>query len=138
MKKLILASVLALGMASTANAAIEINENENFGPTYGSTVADLTVGKPLQVIGAVAGTALHIAGIPFSIASNSVGESFDTLVRQPWTALQRCNGCTPAYDNYIKSQQNPTGEVRFVVDGPSEVIIQTENGIIVDGVVVNH
>lgn len=135
MKKLLIASILALGMASTANAAIEIDENEGFGPTYGSTVADLTVGKPLQFIGAVAGTALHVVSIPFSIASNSVTESYDTLVRQPWTALQRCNGCTPAYDNYIKTQAEGTGEVRIVVDRPSEVVIQTQNGVVVNGVV---
>lgn len=138
MKKLIIASLLSVGVMSNVHAAIEIDENENFGPTYGSTVADLTIGKPLQVIGAVAGTALHIAAIPFSIASNSVTESFDTLVRQPWSALQRCNGCTPAYDNYIKSQDD-SNEVRFVVDRPSEVVIQTENGVVVvNGVVMNQ
>lgn len=139
MKKLLIASVLSLGLVSHASAAIEIDEKEDFGPTYGSTVADLTIGKPLQVIGATLGTALHIVGIPFSIASNSVSESYDTLVRQPWSALQRCNGCTPAYDSYIKSQENnTTGEVRFVVDKPSEIVIQTPTGVVVNGVVVNQ
>lgn len=138
MKKLLIASVLSLGLASTANAAIEIDEDEGFGPTYGSTVADVTIGKPLQVVGAVAGTALHIAALPFSIASNSVIESFDTLVRQPWSALQRCNGCSPAYDAYVKSQDDSAGEVRFIVDKPSEVVIQTQGGVVVNGVVVNQ
>lgn len=138
MKKVLIASVLSLGLMSNAHSAIEIDEKENFGPTYGSTVADLTIGKPLQVIGATLGTALHIVGIPFSIASNSVGESYDTLVRQPWSALQRCNGCTPAYDSYIKSQEANTGEVRFVVDRPSEVVIQTPGGVVVNGVTVGQ
>lgn len=137
MKKLILASVLALGMASTANAAIEINESEGFGPTYGSTVADLTVGKPLQLVGAVAGTALHVVTLPFALASNSVDESYDTLVRQPWTALKRCNGCSPAYYAYVKSQEEGTGEVRIIVDRPSEVVIQTKDGVVVNGVVAH-
>ena len=131
MKHLIAVTALSLVCATSAHAAIEIDESQGFGPTYGSTVADVTVGKPLQVVGAVLGTALHVVNLPFAVASDSVNESYDTLVRGPWTALQRCSGCSPAYDNYIKSQQNPQGEVRFVVTQPSEVVIHSNDTVIV-------
>lgn len=134
MKKLVIACVLSLGLASTANAAIEIDETEGFGPTYGSAVADVTIGKPLQLLGAVAGTALHIAGIPFAVASDSLDESYDVLVNKPWLALQRCTGCTPAYDAYIKSKKSSKNEVRLVVDRPSEIVIQTSE----QNIVINH
>lgn len=129
MKRFLSGAVLSLVLASSANAAIEIEETQDFGPTYGRTVADVTVGKPLQVAGAVLGTALHVVALPFSLASNSVDETYDTLVRQPWNALKRCNGCSAGYDEYIKTQQNPKTEVRFAVHGPSEVVILNEGEV---------
>lgn len=131
MKRVLLASALSLALTSPAFAAIEIDEND-FGPTYGSTVADLTVGKPLQLVGAIGGTALHIAALPFSVVSGSVGESYQTLVAKPWSNLRRCNGCTPSYDHYVKSQNRPEGEIRFVVDRPSEIVIHTDGRVTVD------
>lgn len=131
MKRLLIASALSLSLVSPSFAAIEIHEDD-FGPTYGSSVADMTIGKPLQVLGATLGTALHIVGLPFSIASHSVEESYDSLVRKPWSALNRCVGCSPAYDNYVKSQDQAQGEVRFTVDGPSEIIINSNGEVIVN------
>lgn len=132
MKRIICATALSMALVSPTFAAIEIDEAQGFGPTYGSAVADITIGKPLQLLGAVGGTALHIVGLPFSIASNSVGESYDTLVAKPWSALRRCTGCSEGYDNYVKSQTQPTGEIRFVVDQPSEIIIQTDGTVMVE------
>lgn len=131
MKRLLAAAALSATLVSPAFAAIEIDES-NFGPTYGSTVADVTVGKPLQFLNAVFGTAVHVIGLPFSIASDSVEQSRATLVEGPWSALQRCTGCTPAYDNYIQSQNLEQGQVRFVVDRPSEVIINSNDVVIVN------
>lgn len=132
MKKFLSMTAISLALVATqANAAIEIDEEQGFGPTYGSTVADLTIGKPLQLLGAVGGTALHVVSLPFSLASDSVNESYDTLVRGPWSALQRCNGCSEGYDNYVKSQNNPQSQVRFIVTEPSEVIINTDATVIV-------
>lgn len=131
--KYLATALLGLSLVGTqATAAIEIDENEGFGPTYSSTVADITIAKPLQVVGAVIGTGLHVVGLPFSYASNSVDESYETLVRQPWSSLQRCVGCTGAYDDYIKSTQQNKDEVRFVVDQPSEVIINTDAKVTVN------
>lgn len=131
MKRMLLASALTLATVTGAHAAIEIDETRDFGPTYGSTMADVTIGKPLQVVGAVLGTVAHVVNLPFAAASDSIDESYDTLVRGPWQALQRCSGCTPAYDNYVKSQANPQGQVRFVVTQPSEVIINTNDTVVV-------
>lgn len=132
MKRFLIASALSMALVSPAFAAIEIDESQGFGPTYGSTVADITVGKPLQVANAVLGTAIHIVGLPFSYVSGSVNQSYETLVEGPWSALQRCTGCSPAYDSYIKSQSNPQGQVRFVVDQPSEIIINSNDTVVVN------
>ncbi|MDO4250164.1 MAG: hypothetical protein Q4C68_01495 [Moraxella sp.] len=131
MKRILVATALSFVFAGSAHAAIEIDESQGFGPTYGSTMADVTIGKPLQVVGAVLGTVAHVVNLPFAMASDSVDESYETLVAGPWSALQRCSGCSPAYDNYVKSQQNPQGEVRFIVTQPSEVIIHSNDTVIV-------
>lgn len=130
MKRFALAFALALTLTAPAYAAIEIDETD-FGPSYGSAVADITIGKPLQLVGAVLGTALHVVGLPFSSASDSVNESFDVLVDKPWRALHRCTGCTPAYDDYVKSQDSTEGQVRFTVDRPSEIVINTDGTVVI-------
>lgn len=131
LKQTLLALVAVIGINSVAHAAIEIDE-QNFGPTYSSATADLLIAKPLQLMGAVAGTALHVVGLPFSYASDSVESSEKVLVRQPWEALQRCVGCSSAYDNYIKNQQYPNNEVHLIIDRPSEVIINTDQSVVVN------
>lgn len=125
------ALVVAATLGTSAHAAIEIDEHD-FGPTYATTAADIVVGKPMQLAAAIAGTALHVVGLPFSIASDSVDSSAEVLVRQPWENMRRCLGCTPAYDNYIKNQNHPQNEVRFTVDGPSEIIINTDQAVVVN------
>lgn len=130
MKRLLLAATLSMTLTAPAFAAIEIDEN-NFGPTYGSTVADITIGKPLQTVGAILGTAVHVVGLPFSAASNSIDESYETLVQKPWQALHRCTGCTPSYDAYVKAKNATQGQVRFTVDGPSEIIINSDGSVVI-------
>ena len=129
-KHALIALATTIALSTHAQAAIEIDEND-FGPTYSTTAADIVVGKPLQLAAAVAGTALHVVGLPFSIASNSVDSSAEVLVRQPWENMRRCLGCSPAYDNYIKNQHNPQNETRFTVDGPSEIIINTDQAVVI-------
>lgn len=131
LKHTLLALMSAIALSTSAHAAIEIDEKD-FGPTYSSATMDILIAKPLQVAGALAGTAIHLVGLPFSLASDSVESSARVLVEEPWQALERCVGCSAAYDNYIKYQQNPTNEVRFVVDRPSEVIINTDQDVVVN------
>lgn len=130
MKRFALAAALSFALVSPSFAAIEIDESQPYGPTYGSTVADITIGKPLQLAGAVLGTALYVVGYPFALASDSVEASHATLVEGPWNALKRCNGCTPAYDDYINNTNQ--NQVRFVVDGPSEIVINSSGEVVVN------
>lgn len=128
MKIKYLAIALLAGISVQAHSAVEINEND-FGPTYGTATADILVAKPLQLAGAVAGTALHVVGLPFSIASDSVDSSYEVLVQQPWDKLRRGVGYSETYDTYVKNQGVNPNEVRFVVDRPSEVIINTDQNV---------
>lgn len=130
-KHTLFALMTAVALNTSANAAIEIDEKD-FGPTYSSAALDILIAKPLQVAGAFAGTAIHLVGLPFSYASDSVESSAKVLIEQPWDALNRCVGCSAAYDNYIKNQEYPSNEVRFLVDRPSEVIINTDQDIVVN------
>lgn len=130
-KHTLLALTVATLISTTAHAAIEINE-EDFGPTYGTTVLDVTVAKPLQLVGAIAGTALHAVGLPFSVASDSTEISYETLVVKPWSALSRCVGCTEVYDNHRNAHKENPNEVRIVVDRPSEIIINTDQNVVVN------
>ncbi len=112
-------------------AAIEIQEDE-FGPSYGSMAADTTIGKPLQLVAALAGTATYVVGYPFAYFSGNKEEAKQKLVTEPWDAMDRCLGCTVAEDKYYKTQNYDPNAVRLVVDGPSELIISTNDTIIVD------
>ena len=122
----------ALTMVSTAPsvAAIEIDE-EDFGPSYDTMVVDTVVGKPLGVVAAVAGTAAYVVSAPFAAVGGNLDQSQQKLVVEPWEALQRCLGCTVAEDNYYKSQAINDNEVRIVVDQPSEIIINTDDNVVV-------
>ncbi|MDO4897212.1 MAG: hypothetical protein Q3971_07600 [Moraxella sp.] len=128
MKIKYLSLALLASISINAHSATEINE-QYFGPTYGSATADLLIAKPLQLAGAVAGTALHVVGLPFSAASDSVDSSYEVLVRQPWDKLRRGTGYSDAYDTHIKNQYISPNEVRFVVDRPSEIIINTDQSV---------
>lgn len=131
--RIMLSASLVTGMllSSASQAAIEIDEND-FGPTYESMVVDTVVGKPLQLVTAVAGTVAYVASLPFSIAGNNHQQAQQKLVSEPWeAALQRCLGCTVAEDKYYKSQDSNNNTVRLVVDKPSEVIINTNDTVVV-------
>ncbi|MBH0095278.1 hypothetical protein I6E61_02625 [Psychrobacter sp. NZS113] len=132
-KAFTVATSLSLLVASMqpALAAIEIDEND-FGPSYGTMVADVTVGKPLQLIGAVAGTALYLVSLPFSLIGGNADQAQQKLFVEPWDAMGRCLGCSVAEDNYYKSQANDNNLVRIVVDQPSEILINTNDYVIVN------
>ena len=81
-----------------ALAAIEIDESD-FGPSYETMVVDTVVGKPLQLVNAVAGTAAYIVSLPFSIIGGNPDQAQQKLFVEPWSAMGRCLGCTVAEDN---------------------------------------
>lgn len=114
-----------------ATAAIEIDETD-FGPSYGTMVADTVVGKPLQLVTAVAGTAVYLVSLPFSLIGGNADQAQEKLFVEPWDAMARCLGCTVAEDNYYKSQVVDNNVVRIVVDQPSEIFINTNDRVIVN------
>ncbi|WP_420230112.1 hypothetical protein ACOBWA_02300 [Psychrobacter sp. ER1] len=111
-------------------AAIEIDETD-FGPSYETMVVDTIVGKPLQLVNAVAGTAAYIVSLPFSLIGGNADQAQQKLFVEPWNAMGRCLGCTVAEDNYYKSQVVDNNVVRIVVDQPSEILINTNDYVVV-------
>ncbi|MCG3843053.1 hypothetical protein I3249_09740 [Psychrobacter sp. Ps1] len=111
-------------------AAIEIDETD-FGPSYETMVVDTIVGKPLQLVNAVAGTAAYIVSLPFSLIGGNADQAQQKLFVEPWDAMGRCLGCTVAEDNYYKSQIVDNNVVRIVVDQPSEILINTNDYVVV-------
>ena len=113
-----------------ALAAIEIDETD-FGPSYETMAVDTIVGKPLQLVAAVAGTAAYIVSLPFSLIGGNADQAQQELFVEPWDAMGRCLGCTVAEDNYYKSQVVDNNVVRIVVDRPSEILINTNDYVVV-------
>ncbi|KAF0569252.1 hypothetical protein FQV37_159 [Psychrobacter nivimaris] len=111
-------------------AAIEIDETD-FGPSYEKMVVDTIVGKPLQLVNAVAGTAAYIVSLPFSLIGGNADQAQQKLFVEPWNAMGRCLGCTVAEDNYYKSQVVDNNVVRILVDQPSEILINTNDYVVV-------
>ena len=126
----LISASLAFASMQPALAAIEIDETD-FGPSYETMAVDTVVGKPLQLIAAVAGTAAYIVSLPFSLIGGNADQAQQKLFVEPWNAMSRCLGCTVAEDNYYKSQVVDNNVVRIVVDQPSEIIINTNDYVIV-------
>ena len=122
---------LIMVLMQPASAAIEIDE-ANFGPSYNTMVVDTVAGKPLQLINAVAGTIAYVVSLPFSLIGGNADQAQQKLFVEPWDAMARCLGCTVAEDNYYKSQVVNDNTVRIVVDGPSEILINTNDYVIVN------
>ncbi|MFC6381380.1 hypothetical protein [Psychrobacter glacincola] len=127
---ILISASLAFASMQPALAAIEIDETD-FGPSYETMAVDTVVGKPLQLVAAVAGTAAYIVSLPFSLIGGNADQAQQKLFVEPWNAMSRCLGCTVAEDNYYKSQVVDNNVVRIVVDQPSEIIINTNDYVIV-------
>jgi hypothetical protein len=121
---------LIMASMQPALAAIEIDETD-FGPSYETMAVDTIVGKPLQLVTAVAGTAAYLVSLPFSLIGGNADQAQQKLFVEPWDAMARCLGCTVAEDNYYKSQVVNDNVVRIVVDRPSEILINTNDYVIV-------
>ncbi|WP_201616625.1 hypothetical protein [Psychrobacter urativorans] len=121
---------LIIAMMQPASAAIEIDETD-FGPSYNTMVVDTVAGKPLQLVTAVAGTIAYVVSLPFSLIGGNAEQAQQKLFVEPWDAMARCLGCTVAEDSYYKSQVVDDNVVRIVVDRPSEILINTNDYVIV-------
>lgn len=133
-KSKLLAAIISVSFTMTmmqpATAAIEIDESD-FGPSYDTMVVDTVVGKPLQLVTAIAGTAAYIVSLPFSLIGGNADQAQQKLFVEPWDAMARCLGCTVAEDNFYKSQGVNDNVVRIVVDRPSEILINTNDYVVV-------
>lgn len=129
--KMATALALSMAMVMPSFGATEIDERD-FGPTYGSAMTDAVVGKPLGALAVVGGAAAWIASLPFTIFTGDVENARKVLVEEPFHAMNRCLGCTPAQHNYYQSQQGNHNHVRLVVDGPSEILINTNQQVVVN------
>jgi len=134
MKTTLLSAAISISIMTVvmqpATAAIEIDESD-FGPSYDTMVVDTVAGKPLQLIAAIAGTAAYVVSLPFSLIGGNADQAQQKLVVEPWNAMGRCLGCTVAEDNYYKSQATNDNTVRIVVDQPSEILINTNDYVVV-------
>lgn len=122
---------IIVALMQPATAAIEIDETD-FGPSYETMVVDTVAGKPLQLINAVAGTLAYVVSLPFSLIGGNADQAQQKLFVEPWDAMARCLGCTVAEDNYYKSQVVNDNVVRIVVDQPSEILINTNDYVVVN------
>lgn len=127
----VISIICVMAVIQPAAAAIEIDEAD-FGPSYGTMAVDTVVGKPLQLVTAIAGTAAYIVSLPFSLIGGNADQAQQKLFVEPWDAMARCLGCTVAEDNYYKSQVINDNVVRIVVDQPSEIFINTNDYVIVN------
>lgn len=128
--KLACVSLLSVATMTPSFAAIEIDEKD-FGPSYGRMVADTVAGKPLGALAVVGGAAAFVASLPFTYFNGDMEQARQKLVVEPFHALDRCLGCTPAEDHYYRSKTQPTGQVRVMVDRPSEILINTNQNVVV-------
>ena len=127
----IISASCVMAIMQPATAAIEIDETD-FGPSYGTMAVDTVVGKPLQLVTAIAGTAAYVVSLPFSLIGGNADQAQQKLFVEPWDAMSRCLGCTIAEDNYYKSQVINDNVVRIVVDQPSEIFINTNDYVVVN------
>lgn len=127
----VISTSIATMTMSPASAAIEIDETD-FGPSYETMVVDTLVGKPMQLVAAVTGTAVYLVSLPFAVIAGNADQSQQKLFVEPWDAMGRCLGCTVAEDNYYKSQAvEDNHTIRIVVDRPSEILISTNDDVVV-------
>ena len=130
LKKIAVASLLSISTVTPSFAAIEVDE-ANFGPTYGPMVIDTLVGKPLGALAVGGGAAIWLASLPFTTLSGDTEYAKQKLITEPADAMYRCLGCTVAQDNYYQSHRSNNNQVRLVVDGPSEILINTDQNVVV-------
>ena len=57
---------------------------------YGDHIYDLLCARPAAFLGGIGGTAVFVIGLPFTVASGGVNDSFNMFVAKPfWYAFVR-------------------------------------------------
>lgn len=84
MKKAAIAVFLAVFLAvSTASEAYQDLQTRGE-PSGEAIVFDIILARPLGLVTIVAGTAIFIVGLPFTIPTGSVGASAEKLIADPF------------------------------------------------------
>jgi len=85
------AALLALATVMPATVyAAEVEET----PSAGAMVGDLLIARPLLLVTTVAGTAVYLVSLPFTLLGGNAGEAAEVLVLDPAAAtFTRCLGC---------------------------------------------
>ncbi len=118
-------------MAQPAMSAIEMDEKD-FGPSYGSTLGDAAVARPMQFAAASLGTVIYGLSYPFSYYGGNVEQAKRKLVYEPWNAMYRCLGCTVAEDKYYTNNDINPNVQRRIIGGKYELTIATEDDVSVE------
>lgn len=94
-KKSVLACALgALLIAHQPVLAASASQVDDAEPNAGEMTADLLVARPLGAAAFVAGTAVFLVSLPFTMLGGNVAEAGDALVAGPAKAtFNRCLGC---------------------------------------------
>ena len=70
-------------------------EGSQQNPTSVQMTADLAFARPIQLMATVAGAAIFIVSLPFTVMGDNVGHAGKVLVADPAKAtFARCLGCT--------------------------------------------
>jgi hypothetical protein len=79
-----MAFMLALGSLSIATSA-SAGETYSFNakPSGGDILLDAVIMRPLMLVGTVVGAVTFIVTLPFSALGGNVGDSAETLVKEP-------------------------------------------------------
>ncbi len=79
-----MAFTLALGSLSIATSA-SAGETYSFNsrPSGGDILLDAVIMRPLMLVGTVVGAVTFIVTLPFSALGGNVGDSAETLVKEP-------------------------------------------------------
>ncbi|HXI09671.1 MAG TPA: hypothetical protein VNK06_02605 [Thermodesulfobacteriota bacterium] len=84
MKKIAAVFLLAVFLSVTSVRGAAPQEEQPHGPSGEAIVFDLVLGRPLGLVTLVAGTAIFIVGLPFTLPTRSVGVAADKLIADPF------------------------------------------------------
>jgi len=86
-------SAVLLALATVMPATVYAAEIEET-PSAGAMVGDLLIARPLLLVTTVAGTAVYLVSLPFTLLGGNAGEAAEVLVLDPAAAtFTRCLGC---------------------------------------------
>lgn len=83
MKKLMHTILFALLISMTSVSFAEYSYYDDEELTEGDIIVDLTLARPLGIVGSVAGLALQGVGLLFSVPGENFGETGEILVEEP-------------------------------------------------------